>query len=156
MEEIRREADLKIRALEGQLQGLQEAMKLLPRENVNQGKVEHVLRTGSAMAKARELIHSRQEPLHITAILDGIGRTVNHPNRVSVSGSLGNYARKGEIFVRTAPNTFGLIELGHKEGTHLSNESDDLPSNFGTLGTPNIEDDEEVEGEDEDFSEFEE
>jgi hypothetical protein len=43
-------------------------------------------------------------------------------NRSALSGSIAAYVRKGEIFTRPAPNTFGLLELGN---------SVELPLNFG-------------------------
>jgi hypothetical protein len=51
------------------------------------------------------------KPLHITDILKGIGKTTSKKDRVSLSGSLGWYVRRNEIFTRPAPNTFGLKEM---------------------------------------------
>lgn len=38
--------------------------------------------------------------------------------------------RKGEVFVRTGPNTFGLLELGHLP---MQGGSEEPPPGFGKL-----------------------
>ena len=49
----------------------------------------------------------------------------------SVSSSLASYARKGEIFKRTAPNTFALIDIiGVIYGERA--EISEPPENFGS------------------------
>jgi hypothetical protein len=91
------------------LQGLVDAMKLLPKEpNPNK---EIRLRDGSAIAEARKAILAQKRPMHISEIMPAIGG--KESDQPSVSSGISAYVRKGEIFVRTAPNTFGLIELGH-------------------------------------------
>ena len=55
-----------------------------------------------------------------------MGKPVDKKNRLSVIGSLSSYARKNEIFVRTAPNTFGLLEM--EQATDV-----DLPETFGKV-----------------------
>ncbi|MBM3758521.1 MAG: hypothetical protein FJW38_31685 [Acidobacteria bacterium] len=92
---------------------LQEALRLLPKD-ASVAKPE-TLRPGSAVAKAREAILKANRPLHVTDILTAIGRPVDKGNRVSLGGSLSGYVKRGEIFTRPAPNTFGLIELNHTE-----------------------------------------
>lgn len=74
------------------------------------GAKESSLRAGSDMAKARDLIKASGKPMHVTEILKGLGKDLTKGNRISLSGSLSGYARRGTIFTKTAPNTFGLIE----------------------------------------------
>jgi hypothetical protein len=106
-------------------------MKLLPKDTVTtKAAAEQALRPGSAVAKAREAILKAGKPLHITEILKAIGRPVDKGNRVSLSGSLSGYVKRGEIFTRPAPNTFGLAELNHDE---LSVEETEPPEGFGSL-----------------------
>jgi hypothetical protein len=109
------------------LSALQDTAKLFPKEDGVADKVP-VLRPGTDLAKSRDLLKSVGKPLHITEILKGIGKDVNKGNRISLSGSLGGYARKGIIFSKPAPNTFGLIELENESHdlsdtlTHLLNQ----------------------------------
>jgi hypothetical protein len=112
-------ADLKqqLNTAESYLAALQDTLKLLPKE----GDKEVVLRAGSDLARARDFIKAQGRPLHVTDILKGIGKEVNKPNKISLSGSLGGYVRRGVIFTKPAPNTFGLIEL---ESTEVKLEVD--------------------------------
>jgi hypothetical protein len=89
------------------LAALVDTSKWLPKS----GDQEATLRAGSDLAKARDLIKSHGHAMHVSDILKGIGKEINKANRISLSGSLGGYARKGTIFTKPAPNTFGLIEF---------------------------------------------
>lgn len=95
------------------LEALQDTLKLLPRE----GDKDVVLRPGSDLAKARDFIKVHGRPQHVTDILKGIGKEVNKPNKISLSGSLGGYVRRGILFTKPAPNTFSLIELEDSQET---------------------------------------
>lgn len=53
---------------------------------------------------------------------------------ISLASSLAAYVRKGEIFTRPAPNTFGLVELGHKT---IIEEEAGPPAGFGQI-TPKV------------------
>lgn len=100
--------DNELREARSYVQGLQDALRLLPRDgdSSNLGKM---LRPGSDMAKAREALLKEGKALHIDVLLKGIGKGKEH--KASVAGSLGNYVRKNEIFTRPQPNTFGLKEF---------------------------------------------
>jgi hypothetical protein len=102
-------AELKQRlgTAETYLEALLDMAKLLPKD----GDKEAILRVGSDLAKARDFIKSLGHPSHVNAILEGIGKEINKSNKISLSGSLGSYVRKGTIFTKPAPNTFGLIEF---------------------------------------------
>ena len=106
------------------LSGLKEALKLIPRQD---GEIANqVLRPGSDMAKAQDLLKKVGHPLHVGELLKGLGKEVNKGNRASLSGSMGTYVRKGAIFFKSGPNTFGLIEQKRKE-----NQEDEPPDDFG-------------------------
>lgn len=107
------------------IQGLQEALKMLPRDDSVERSDESVLRPGSDMAKVRDFLRKVGKPLHISEIVVGIGKENTKNNRVSVSGSLAGYDRRGKIFRKAGPNIFGLTEFD-------STPSDDLPDDFGT------------------------
>lgn len=87
------------------------------------------LRAGSATAQARELILRQREPMHIDDILEAMGKVVTRDTKASLAGSLAAYVRKGEIFTRPAPNTYGLVELGHDETEDKLEEQP--PTGFG-------------------------
>lgn len=110
------------------IQALQDTLKALPREISEARSAEQVLRPGSAVAKARDVLQRAGKPMHITEILNAMGRDIDKESRLSLAGSISNYVRRGEIFVRTAPNTFGLS--GMKSGS-----PDEPPADFGAVRT---------------------
>lgn len=112
------------------VQGLQEALRFLPKEGAADRNSEQQLRAGSELAKARDFLREKGKPTHISEILQHLGKELNKDTRASLAGSLGHYARKGEIFTRPAPNTFGLTEFE-------SSSAIEPPDDFG------VDDDEE-------------
>lgn len=120
------EMELILREQRAFLAGMQEALKGLPKDNGDERKSGQILRPGSDMAKARDYLKLVGTPLYITEILKGIGKELTKKHRISVGGSLSMYARKNEIFSKTAPNTFGLIEFDNRA-------DDEPPEGFGTM-----------------------
>lgn len=107
------------------LQAIQDSIKAMPRESA---AAEQSLRAGSGLARTRDILKVSGKPMHVSEILKALGKPVDKKSKLSLSGSLATYARRREIFVRTAPNTFGLIESGSApKGT------EDLPDNFGSM-----------------------
>ncbi len=137
------ELEMQVREGRAYVLALQDALKLLPRESLSGGtdSEEDVLRAGSMVAMARDVLHSNGRPLHLLDILTAIGKEPSPANRASLGGSLAAYVRKGEIFSRPAPNTFGLIDFPAVSRT-------DIPAGFGRRGEaasePEPEDDEEI------------
>lgn len=113
------------------IQALQDVLKLLPKDQNPQAIAESTLRPGSAVARAREAILRHGDPVHITTLLAELGLEINRDTRASLAGSLAGYVRRGEIFTRPAPNTFGLIEQGHTPNRELRQEELEPPDNFG-------------------------
>jgi hypothetical protein len=103
--------ELQIREAKIYIVALGDMMRLLPREEPNGGQGESVLKPGTAIAKARDAIKQAGGPLHIGEILASLGRPVDKANRAAIGGSIAAYVRRGEVFTRPAPNTFGLIEM---------------------------------------------
>jgi hypothetical protein len=122
-----RELETKVREAVAYVSGLEEALKLLPRETLSEAATT-TLRTDSAVAKAREAILKAGKPLHINDVLKALGKAVNHDSKASLSGSIGSYARRSQVFTRPAPNTFGLIEFQQE-----SKPEDELPPDFGVV-----------------------
>jgi hypothetical protein len=110
------------------LEAMLDMAKLLPKE----GGKEPELRAGSDLARARDFIKVHGRPQHVTDILKGLGKEVNKPNKISLSGSLGGYARKGVIFTKPAPNTFGLIEF-ENGGENKPEETFEQPDVFSAV-----------------------
>lgn len=120
---------LKIRECEAYIQGLQETIKLLPKDIA--GAPDVVLRPGTLLAKTRDVIKQAGKSLYINEILKSIGRPADKNNRVALSGSLSVYVKRGQIFTRPAPNTFGLLELS-PNGKEPKLETEP-PETFGVL-----------------------
>ena len=105
------------------------------------GTGESHLRKGSAVAQARDVILERGVPVHIDELLQRIGKEPTRENKASLAGSLSAYVRRGEVFTRPAPATFGLVELQHVEQEEQTTEP---PSNFGGESLPLDEDFDEI------------
>lgn len=97
---------------------------------------DSTLRKGSLVAQTRDAILTRGEPLHVDEILAAIGKEISRESKASLAGSLAAYVRKGEIFTRPAPNTFGLVELGHTDSTEQATEP---PEGFGFVSNEHDE-----------------
>lgn len=106
------------------IEALRETLKMLPKDDSDAEKPESKLRTGSRIAKVYALLKKTGHPLHVSALLEGIGEPNTKANRIALSGSLGTYLRNEEIFTRPAPNTFGLRETN---GAGIN----EPPDNFG-------------------------
>jgi hypothetical protein len=122
--------DLEIQVREGNayIQALQDSMKLLPRD-LDGSESEHTLREGSSLAKTRDLLRHSGAPMPINEILKSLGKPQDKKHRISLAGTLSGYARKGRVFTKTAPNTFGLLEFGPSE----EEPEDELPAEFGSM-----------------------
>lgn len=113
------------------IQALQDSMKLLPRDESGVEASEHVLREGSTLAKTRDLLKHAGAPMQIGEILKLLGKPQDKKHRVSLAGTLSGYAKRGRIFTKTAPNTFGLVEFGTSQPEPKA--EDELPEEFGSM-----------------------
>jgi hypothetical protein len=107
------ELEMMIREAKAYVQALQDVIKIMPREGgeIASRESDSSLRPGSYVSDARDAIRKAGRPLHLVEILKASGRENDRKNKTGMAGSLANYVRKGEIFTRPKPNTFGLIEL---------------------------------------------
>lgn len=119
--------DDKVKATRIYIQALRDVLKLLDNDG-GESTPETVLRVGSAVAQARDVILKLQKPVHINELLEALGKAATREGRASLTSSLAAYVRREEIFTRPAPNTFGLIELGHDP---LEQEPIRPPAGFG-------------------------
>ena len=122
----------KIREGNAYIQALQDAIKLFSRDDSIPAETK--LRPGSAVGEAREVILKAGRPLHISKILEAMGRMVDRKGRIGLSGSISAYVRRGEIFTRPAPNTFGLVRMvneAERDKAPVTSIDDDFPPAFG-------------------------
>jgi hypothetical protein len=122
--------ELQVKEARAYIQGLQDSMKLLPRDAAS--GVEHTLRPGSGLAKAQEAIRAAGTPLTITDILKAIGKPQDKKNRISMNGTLSGYARDGKVFTKIG-NTFGLLEFNTGKAAEPGDDAEDLPEEFGSM-----------------------
>ena len=128
-----RQLELQLAQAEAYLQALQDSMKVLPREQKDLVELgaEPVLREGSALAQAQVILKAAGRPMHISEILKAMGKANEKNERISLSGSMASYVRKGSIFRKTGPNRFALI--GMNDPAPLSEEDAKLPEGFGSV-----------------------
>lgn len=119
----------KLRTAKVYLNALHDIAKALSKES-HTNTDSAVLREGSAVTQARGLILRRGVPVHINDLLEGLGRGMTRESRASLTSSIAAYVRRGEVFTRSAPNTFGLIELGHTTSVESDGQSEP-PDGFG-------------------------
>jgi hypothetical protein len=105
------ELEMKIREAKAYLQALQDIAKLMPRDDEEEPAEEGMPSGRSYITDAKDAITKAGRALHIVEIIKMSGRKNDRKTRTGFSGSLAAYVRKGEIFTRPKPNTFGLIEL---------------------------------------------
>ena len=69
-----------------------------------------IIQANSKVGRALKYLKEAKAPGHVNNILQGIGEEINRENQVALGSQLSTYVRKDEVFIRTAPNTFGLKE----------------------------------------------
>jgi hypothetical protein len=110
---------------------LEDTLRILPKDP--EPGVDIDLRPGTIIYKAREILGAKGEPMHIADLLKALGKPNDNTNRAAVSGSISAYYRKGQIFTRPAPNTFGLVEYPARmqSALQLNGTPKEPPPNFG-------------------------
>jgi hypothetical protein len=125
--------EAQIREAKVYLQALQDVLKMFPRQA--EADPATLLRAGSLVAKAREVILRNGAPMHVNDIVKAVGRDITRSNQTGLSGSIAAYVRKGEVFTRPAPNTFGLVEL-ERANSGPKPQMDEPPDDFGQEPKP--------------------
>ncbi len=118
----------KLKAAKIYMSALSDVLKMLGGDE-EQEVSETKLRAGSSVAQARDIILERGEPVHIDDLLEAMGKEATREGKASLAGSIAAYVRRDEIFTRPAPNTFGLVELGHE--SIADDEPAEPPAGFG-------------------------
>ena len=112
------EAEKSIASADAYIQAMSDAIKKLPKEDA---AAAPLVRAGSDVEKIREAILGAGKALHISEIIQALGRTDDADSKAKIAGLLGWYTSKGKVFTKTAPNTYGLVEAAPP----------DLPPDFG-------------------------
>ncbi len=133
----------KIKSAKVYVQALRDILKLLGTDNDDEADAESTLRPGSAVDQARQVILDAGVPLHIDHILNEMGKEPTREHKASLTSSLAAYVRRGEIFNRPAPNTFGLVELAHSD--QFEEASKEPPDHFGRAPNHTTSIDDEVD-----------
>lgn len=122
-------AELEGRAREAQsyLQALQDSIRLLLKNEGNGSSKEARIKPGSNPDKVYALLKKAGHPLHIKTIVEGIGLQYSKMTRSTINSALIPYLKKGQVFTRPEPGTYGLVEWeasqsGNKTSTSLELE----------------------------------
>lgn len=130
----------KLRNAKIYVKALNDVIKVLNRGSGREsGDSDSSLRKGSLVAQARNVILNKGTPVHLDQLLNELGKDVTRETKASLAGSIAAYVRKGEIFTRPEPSTFGLVELGHFE---VEDSPVQPPQGFGQSEQPSDMDDE--------------
>ena len=121
-EEESQELRGKLLQAEAYLEAMQESLRLI--KKTSSADNGDTIRPGSMIHKAQLILRQEGKPMHVSALLERMGKEPTKPNRMSLSGSLGSYVRQSTVFTRPAPNTFALIEFEVPE-------EEELPESFG-------------------------
>jgi hypothetical protein len=119
------ELEGRVRESKAYLQALQDTVKVLPKDADVGTTSDSKLRSNSMVGQARITLKRHGSPMHVTKILESIGKAANKKNRASLSGSLSQYVRKQDIFTRPEPNVFGLLEWDLKPPESLDTDIDE-------------------------------
>lgn len=120
----------KIRSASAYVVALRDVLKMFDGPDADAALPSGKLRLGSAVAMARDIILKANNPVHLDEIIVAMGKPLNANSKSSLASSLAAYVRQNDIFTRTAPNTFGLVELGH-DGLEVDEDFSEPPEGFG-------------------------
>lgn len=105
------ELENQIRLAQEYLQALEDVAKSLPKDISSTPPSSSGLRPGTALAKARDAIRAAGRPMHVMELLTAVGKGNSRMERAGLSGTISAYVRRGDVFTRTGPNTFGLVDM---------------------------------------------
>ena len=127
-------ADLRLQLAQAEayLQAIQDSIKVLPKEPL-EARSGQQLRPGTLLSQARDVLRKEGMPMHVNEILKKMGKEVDKGNRISLSGSISAYVRKGVIFRKTGPNTFALVGSSQRAAGGDAEHEEELPENFGSV-----------------------
>jgi septal ring factor EnvC (AmiA/AmiB activator) len=108
--------DVEIKAANASIEAYRDTLAFAGPKSESTSSGESELRSGSLPALAFGALKAKGARMHITELLQAMGKPVDRQSRTTLAGSLSAYVRRGEIFARPAPNTFALVEWGSPGG----------------------------------------
>src|SRR5271165_1474226 len=81
------ELNTQIREVTAAKDAYEEILKITPEDSTDE-RPEPKIRPGSTVALAREVLRKHGQPMHVSKLLEALGKQPTHENRVSLSGSL--------------------------------------------------------------------
>jgi hypothetical protein len=122
--------EMQLREARIYVQAMQDMYRLLQKSNGDRYPSNGVsIRPGTILEQVITVLKQSGKSMKIMDILKALGKEANSQNRQSLVGSLNTYAKKNHFFVRTGPNTFGLLEWQHPDPEQY--EENNLPDDFG-------------------------
>ena len=109
------ELRLRIAAAEAEIKSTKEILAMIVREGALPNRTGNTLQPTSLAGRAYKFLKKEGHPIHLSSILEGIGKANNLKARRALGSQLSSYFRDKQIFTRPAPNTFGLIEWGENQ-----------------------------------------
>ena len=122
LESEQKELEIKIRVANAVVSELEEAMKHLPKDEVDENPALS-LRRGKSIAKVYDILKRSGSPMHITEILTAMGKETDKKSQQATGSQLNNYVRKERIFTRPLANSFGLKEWDNPNATSTLSET---------------------------------
>jgi hypothetical protein len=112
-------------ALEAALHVIRQARRPLPRRQAGPAPRSRS-RSKSNTTLAREILSAAGHPLHVHDIVQALSDHGVSTSRDSLVSALSKQIAPKGPFVRTAPNTFGLLEWSHGQPAQDLPRSDDV------------------------------
>lgn len=110
LESLLNEVNLIKKYIEG-LEFLDNSSEYVQFENkpfvLEQNNLQSNLKEGSEIFKVQQIIKKNGAPLHVNEIMKALGSS-DKKKKISLTGSLSQYVRKGKVFTKVGPNTYGL------------------------------------------------
>lgn len=128
------ELRIEIAAAEEYIKATREALRLMAKDMGKIGNPGKSLRNGSMMDRTYKLLKKHGKQMHIKEVMDGIGEDNSAAARGRHAGAISQYVRRGEIFTRPLPNTFGLVEWGDQVLTDQIDVSDRMKKTVTRAG----------------------
>ena len=122
LEAFRNSIDHDITAGKAYVEALKESLKLMPDDDGADAGGVTELRPGSDIARVRTVLELLGQPLHVSKLVEALGKEPTRANRSSMAGSIGAYVRKGEFFQKFGPNIFGLIGMQPSKETGIDDD----------------------------------
>jgi len=127
-----KELDEKIRVLnaekrvkQGEITGLEEALKLMPKESSESSFKKDVasMRKDSTVTYAYDVLQKAKNAMHVDDILEQMGGGTKD-DKHALASQLNYNSRNDRIFRKTAPNTFELLFWDVPLPSSLNNEQE--------------------------------